>query len=175
MKEIIPTLEELETKIHLIRGHRVMIDSDLAELYGVTTTRLNQQVNRNIKRFPEDFMITLTPPEKAEVVAKCNNLRKLKFSPVMPKAFTEHGTIMLASVLNSAIAVQASLQVVRAFVRLRAILSTHKELAVKMEELEIKLRKHDSRFKKHGSRIKVLFETIWQLMNRPKSSIGFNR
>ncbi len=86
-----------------------MLDSDLAEIYGVTTKRLNEQVKRNKERFPEDFMFQLTTKEKAEVVANCDHLQTLKYSPNMPYAFTEHGAIMLASVLNSAVAVRASL------------------------------------------------------------------
>ncbi|MGZ8431422.1 MAG: ORF6N domain-containing protein [Candidatus Deferrimicrobiaceae bacterium] len=90
-----------------------MLDADLAELYGVTTARLNEQVKRNRHRFPDDFMFRLNPIEKAEVVAKCDNLLRLKFSPVLPFAFTEHGAIMAASVLNSHRAVEISVYVVR--------------------------------------------------------------
>jgi hypothetical protein len=170
MAKLVP-LEQVEDRILFIRGHKVLLDADLAELYGVTTTRLNQQVNRNIDRFPDDFMLTLTPSEKAEVIAKRNNLGKLKFSPVMPKVFTEHGAVMLASVLNTPIAVRASLQVVRAFVRLRSILAAHKDLAGKLKELEKMLGTHDIQ-------IQGLFEAIQDLMNptipdEPKRSIGY--
>jgi len=109
--------------ILIIRGQRVMLDSDLARLYGVSTKRLNEQVKRNRNRFPADFMFRLTAEEKMEVVANCDHLRRIKFSAVLPYAFTEHGAVMLASVLNSYVAVQASVQVVRAFVRLRKILA----------------------------------------------------
>src|ERR1700734_1514439 len=88
-------------KILLIRSKKVMIDRDLAELYGVTTKQMNQQVKRNLKRFPEDFMFQLTTEEKEEVVTKCDHLKILKYSPVLPYVFTEHGAVMLASVLNS--------------------------------------------------------------------------
>jgi len=165
-KQSIIPLERIEQSILLIRGHKVMLDSDLAKLYGVTTKRLNEQVKRNRSRFPEDFMFRLTAKEKAEVVANCDHLTQLKFTPTLPYAFTEHGAVMLASVLNSSIAVQASIQVVRAFVRLRGILATHKELARKLEELE---RKYDSQFK-------VVFEAIRQLMTPPEPKrrpIGF--
>ena len=111
------------------------------------TKRLNQQVNRNQHRFPEDFAFTLTPSEKAEVVAKCNHLQALKFSQVMPRAFTEHGAIMAASVLNTPIAVQASILVVRAFVRLRAGLATRQELVGKLGELEKKIGTHDTQIR----------------------------
>ncbi len=119
-------MEVIERKILLIRGQKVMLDSDLAKLYGVTTKRLNEQVKRNKSRFPEDFMFQLTVDEKAEVVASCDHLSRLKFSPVLPFAFAEHGAIMAASVLNTQRAADVSIYVVRAFVRLREILSTTK-------------------------------------------------
>jgi len=161
--------ERIEAKILLIRGQKVMLDADLASLYGVSTKRLNEQVRRNQDRFPADFVFKLTAGEKAEVVAKCDHLAKLKFSPALPHAFTEHGAVMLASVLNSRIAVEASIQVVRAFVRLRQVLATHKALAAKMAELEARIEAHDEN-------ITALFEAIRQLMERPerpKGRIGF--
>ena len=99
MKDLLPT-ERIERTILLIRGQKVILDMDLARLYGVTTKRLNEQVKRNRKRFPADFMFRLTVEEKAEVVANCDHLTKLRFSPGLPQAFTEHGAVMLASVLN---------------------------------------------------------------------------
>ena len=111
--------KQIEQTILLIRGHRVMLDTDLADLYGVTTKRLNEQVKRNRNRFPADFMFQLTSTEKAEVVANCDHLKKLKFSPVRPFVFTEHGAVMVASVLNSKRAIEVSIYVVRAFVALR--------------------------------------------------------
>ena len=98
-----------------------MLDADLAGLYGVTTKRLNEQVKRNRKRFPADFMFQLTSREKAEVVANCDHLTRLKFSPTNPFAFTEHGAVMVASVINSERAVEVSVYVVRAFVKLREL------------------------------------------------------
>ena len=102
-----------------------MLDSDLAKLYGVSTKALNQAVKRNLKRFPRDFMFRLTQKEKIEVVTKCYHLVKLKFSHSLPLAFTEHGAVMLASVLNSESAVEVSTYVVRAFIQLREMLGTH--------------------------------------------------
>ncbi len=93
--------DNIESKIYIIRDQRVMIDADLANLYGVTTSRLNEQIKRNINRFPSDFMFCLTPDEKSEVVAKCDNLKNIKYSKYLPKVFTEHGTLMLANVLKS--------------------------------------------------------------------------
>ena len=130
MSVLVPR-ERIEQTILIIRGHRVMLDADLADLYGVTTKRLNEQVKRNRKRFPADFMFQLTSHEKAEVVANCDHLTRLKFSPVKPFAFTEHGAVMIASVLNSERAVEVSVYVVRAFVKLRELLGTHKKLAQK--------------------------------------------
>jgi hypothetical protein len=111
----------------------------------VTTKRLNEQVGRNPERFPDDFMFRLTYEEKNEVVANCDHLSKLKYSQALPRAFTEHGAIMVASVLNSHRAVEASIFVVRAFVRLRRLLATHDELARKLAQLEHIVASHDSR------------------------------
>lgn len=157
MKELIP-VEMIERKILLIRGEKVMLDADLAALYGVTTKRLNEQVKRNRERFPNDLMIQLTEEEKAEVVANCDHLKRLKFSPALPYAFTEHGAIMLASVLNSPIAVQTSVLVVRAFAKLREMLATHKDLAKKLDGME----------KKYDMQFKVVFDAIRELMRPPE-------
>lgn len=161
--------ENLDNKILFIRGQRVMIDADLAKLYGVTTKRLNEQVKRNKERFPRDFMFRLNKKEKSEVVANCDHLKNLKYSPNLPFVFTEHGAIMLASVLNSRIAIEASIYVVRAFVRFREILLAHKELTVKLKELELNLETHDEQ-------IAVILEAINQLLAPPESpvkKIGF--
>ena len=163
--------EVVERKIYLMRGHRVMLDVDLATLYGVPTKRLNEQVKRNIKRFPGDFMFQLTEREKKEVVAKCDHLQGLKFSAYQPYAFTEQGVAMLSTVLNSERAIQVNIAIMRAFVRLKAVLSTHKELAHKLNELERKIEKHDAD-------IGTIFEAIRQLMvpppEKPRRRIGFH-
>jgi hypothetical protein len=104
---LLPT-SPIESRILDLRGQKVIIDADLAELYGVTTKRLNEQIRRNIERFPEDFMFRISAEEKTEVVANCDHLKKLKFSPVLPNAFTEHGAIMAASGLNSQRAMDVS-------------------------------------------------------------------
>src|SRR2546426_6771062 len=109
---VIP-IERITHDIFMIRGLRVMIDADLARLYGVSTKRLNEQVRRNRDRFPDDFMLRLSAEEKAELVANCDHLRNLKFSPALPNAFTDHGALMLASVLNSSKAVETSIYIVR--------------------------------------------------------------
>ena len=158
-KAVIP-IGQIEQRILVIRGQKVMLDADLAELYGVTTKRLNEQVKRNRGRFPKDFMFQVTAKEKSEVVANCDHLSKLKFSPALPYAFTEHGAIMAASVLNTLHAVQVSVFVVRAFVKLREMLTSHKELAGKLAELERKLENHDGA-------IQSLINAIRQLMTPP--------
>jgi hypothetical protein len=161
-------VERVEKAILLVRGEKVILDSDLAGLYGVTTKRLNEQVKRNRGRFPEDFMFKLTSSEKAEVVAICDHLKKLKFSAVLPFAFTEHGAIMAANVLNSKGAVEASIQVVRTFIRLRQMLASNAELARKLSEIE---RKYDAHFK-------VVFDALRQLMTPQETQrrqIGFRK
>ena len=169
-KESLVPAERINRMILLIRGQKVMLDSDLADLYGVSTKRLNEQVKRNADRFPEDFMFRLNAEEKKEVVANCDHLRSLRFSPSSPYAFTEHGALMLASVLNSRRAVDASVFVVRAFVRLRELLSSHRELAKKVSELERKTKGHDEQ-------IRSLVGAIRQLMmpdEKKTKKIGFD-
>ncbi|OHC64298.1 MAG: hypothetical protein A2045_02620 [Rhodocyclales bacterium GWA2_65_20] len=161
--------ELISRRILLIRNHKVMLDTDLAELYGVETRALNQAVRRNIERFPADFMFQLTKEEKREVITNCDHLARLKFSPVQPRAFTEHGALMLGNVLRSDRAVEVSLLVVRTFVQLREMLSTHKDLAVKLDALEHKLATHDQA-------IVGLIDAIRQLTNAPARKsrpIGF--
>lgn len=159
-------VEMIERKILLIRGEKVILDADIAAIYGVTTKVLNQAVKRNIERFPSDFMFQLTKEEKYEVVTNCDHLSGLKFSPNQPFAFTEHGAIMAATILNSPIAIQASVHVVRTFIRLRQILNSNVELSRKLAEIE---NKYDSQFK-------IVFDAIRQLMTPPevkKKPIGF--
>ena len=161
-KSLIP-IEKIDRSILVIRGCRVMLDSDLAGIYGVKTSRLNEQVKRNIDRFPEDFMFQLTDQEKEDVIANCDHLNKLKFSRTNPYAFTEHGTIMLASVLNTSTAIEVSVLIVRAFVRLRELLSTHKEMEKKILDLESN---YDEKFQ-------LIFKAIKELMQQ--KSIDDNR
>ncbi|MDX8404918.1 MAG: ORF6N domain-containing protein [Mariprofundus sp.] len=158
---VIP-VEVIERRILLIRGQKVMLDADLAEVYGVATKRLNEQVKRNISRFPDDFAFKLTSEEKAEVVANCDHLAKLKFSNVLPYAFTEHGALMVASVLNTAKAVETGLFVIRAFVRLREMISSNKGLAEKLNELE-------KRLEGHGASISEIVKLLQHLMKMGSS------
>lgn len=161
----------LKECIFLIRKQRVMIDRDLAELYGVETKYLNRQVKRNIERFPSEFMFQLRVKEKNELVTNCHRFKTLKHSTVLPYAFNEHGVAMLASVLKSERAVKISINIIKVFVKLREVLSTHKELAKKLDRIEGKIQRHDKE-------IYSIFEAIRQLMAPPEKScrkIGFNR
>jgi len=164
-------VEKVEQRILLIRGEKVILDTDLAEFYGVTTKRLNEQVKRNRDRFPEDFMFRLTEREKTEVVAKCDHLESLKYSKALPHAFTEHGALMVASVLNTHRAVEMSVFVVRAFVKLRRFMTGNRELTDKLEQLEKHLAEHDVQ-------IISLVQAIRQLMSPKavpeKRRIGFS-
>jgi len=166
-KNLIASVEQIESQIFLIRGQKVMLDSDLAELYGVQTKVLNQAVKRNIERFPPDFSFQLTATEKAEVVTNCDHLAKLKYSSTLPYAFTEHGALMLGNVLKSDRAVEVSLMVVRAFVQLRQMLVSNAELSRKLVALE----------KNYDIKFKAIFEAIHQLMApsdpKKKRPIGF--
>jgi hypothetical protein len=153
----------------MIRGEKVILDSDLAEFYGVETKRLNEQVRRNRTRFPDDFVFQLTAAEKTEVVAKCDHLRKLKFSKSLPLAFTEHGALMAGNVLSSPQAVEASVLVVRTFVYLRRMLATNSEVTGRLTAVEKHLIENDAK-------IASIIEVIRQLSTptiRPKRRIGF--
>ena len=162
-------IERIAQRILEIRGHRVLLDSDLAELYQVTTKRLNEQVRRNQDRFPDDFMFQLTKEEydllrSHFATLKTGRGRHRKYPPYV---FTEHGAIMLANVLKSKTAVQASIQVVRAFVQLRQMVASHQELVRKIIAME---RKYDEQFKE-------VFAAIVELMEgkeeKPRRRIGF--
>ena len=153
-------------KIYLIRGQKVMLDNDLAELYGVETKRLNEQVRRNIERFPEDFMFQLTENEW-EILRSQIATSKIGRGgrTYLPNVFTEHGVLMLSSVLNSRQAVQVNIQVVRVFTRLRQLVSEHSELKLEIEEIKKKLNNHDKN-------IEVVFSYLDELIDKkamPKS------
>jgi hypothetical protein len=167
MTDLIPN-ERIERSILFIRGEKVMLDADLAVLYGVPTKVLNQAVKRNLDRFPRDFMFQLSKDEKKEVVTNCDHLTQLKYSPYLPYAFTEHGAVMLANVLNSPVAVKASIQIVRAFLRLRKLLASNASLARKIKALE----------KKYDEQFRIVFEAIYKLMEpteKKQRKIGFKR
>jgi hypothetical protein len=168
MKSIVP-IEVIEQKILLMRGQKVMLDRDLAQLYGVETRVLNQAAQRNIDRFPEDFMFPLTREEITRisqfVISSSASLGTLKFSKRV-MVFTEYGIAMLSSVLNSPRAIQVNIQIMRTFGRLRSMISSHKDLARKLAELE----------KKYDGQFQIVFEAIRQILEveqKPKRKIGF--
>ncbi len=162
-------MKRIESMILLVRGHKVMLDADLAQLYGVETRALNQAVKRNKKRFPRDFMFPLTRDEIKRIsqsVTSSPGRARLRFSKSVT-AFTEHGVAMLSSVLNSERAVQVNIEIMRAFVRLRGILAAHKELSHRLDALE----------KKYDKQFAVVFRAIRGFMGPPeeppKRRIGF--
>jgi len=165
MPNLIP-VEIIEQRIFLIRGEKVMVDRDLAELYGVETKVLNQAVRRNKDRFPDNFMFQLTKVERDKVVTNCDHLSGLRFSYQMPYVFTEQGVAMLSSVLKSKRAIQVNIQIMNTFVALRRMLADNKALSLRLDELE---RKYDAQFK-------VVFDALRKLISPPdppKRPIGF--
>jgi len=169
---IIP-VEKITNKIFLIRKEKVMLDSDLADLYGVETRVLKQAVRRNLDRFPQDFMFQLTKLEWNKLITICDNLGDRKFSPTTPFAFTEQGVAMLSSILNSKHAIQVNIAIMRAFVQLRKFLQSNEELSRRLKKLEQETKK---RFKEHGNQIQLIFEAIKELIaekEKPKNPIGF--
>ena len=168
--ELMPALP-VERCILAIRGEKVILDADLASLYGVATKALNQAVRRNSARFPGDFAFLLTPEEKTEVVTNCDHLRRLKFSPVSPRAFTEHGALMAANILNSPRAVAMSVYVIRAFVKMRGELATNAAILKRLAEIDKTLLVHDVA-------LREIFEKLRPLLAPPppppKPAIGFH-
>lgn len=168
MAEIHPLvpLVRIEQSILMIRGHKVILDFVLANLYGVETKNLNKAVKRNLDRFPEDFMFQLTPKEFTVLRFQFGTSKKRGGTRYLPLAFTEQGVAMLSSVLNSPRAVRVNVQIMRTFVRLRQMLISHEDLAKKLQAIE----------KKYDGQFKVIFDAIRQLMLPQRSSprkIGF--
>lgn len=165
-------IEEIEDKIYIVRGVRVMLDADLAEVYGVTTKRLNEQVRRNVNRFPKDFVFQLNDEEFESLRNRsqfATSSRKHRATTYRPYVFTEHGAVMLASVLNSQTAIEASISVVRAFVKMRAMVVLHQELADRVNQLE-KVTNY------HGEKFRVVSDLLEDIMRDPKylkRKIGF--
>ncbi len=170
MNEIVPH-EVIENKIFMLRGYKVMLSTHLANLYGIEPKVLIQAVKRNLERFPGDFMFLLTRQEVAILKSQIVTSSWGGSRRANPYAFTEQGVAMLSSILNSKRAIQVNIAIMRAFVKLKEILSTHKELAHKLKELEGKIEKHDSE-------IQAIFDAIRQLMapppEPPKRKIGFH-
>ncbi len=161
----------LESFILTIRSQKVLLDADLAAIYGVPTKRLNEQVKRNAQRFPEDFIFQLTESEKREVVAICDHLARLKFSRSLPFAFTEHGALMAANVLSSTEAVKMSVHVVRAFIKQRELLAGQAEILKKLAQMDAKLLEHDDA-------LRIMWQELQPLLAPPpvptKEDIGFH-
>lgn len=163
--------ERIINKIIVLRDKKVMIDRDLAELYGVTTKRLNEQVKRNLKRFPKDFMFQITKEEKEEIILYFEHLNSLKFSPVLPFMFTEHGAVMLASVLNSDKAIEVNIQIVRVFTSIRQALSDNTELRLEIERIKKKT-------ENNTKNIEIVFQYLDELLDKkenpkPRTQIGY--
>lgn len=163
--------EVLLNKIYIMRGQKVMLDSDLAELYGVETKQLKRQVNRNIERFPADFMFELTREEYNSLRSQFGTLKKGEHSKFLPMVFTEHGVLMLSSVLNSPKAIQVNIQIMRIFTSIRKALTDNTELRLIIEELR---KKTDNNTKN----IEVVFQYFDELLNKkektkPRTQIGF--
>lgn len=163
--QLLSSYKQIGEMIFHIRGQKVMIDHDLAKLYGVKTYRLNEQVKRNMKRFPDDFLFKINNKEKHELIANCDRLQSLKHSTSNPYAFTEHGILMLSSVLNSDRAIEVNIQIMRTFAKLRELMLVHKDLRTKIEKLE----------KKYDSQFQVVFNALRKLIDlppKPKRPIG---
>ncbi len=160
--------EKIESKILFIRGAKVILDRDLAELYCVETKLLKRSVRRNISRFPKDFMFELSHQEHKSIRRQFGTFKKGEHSKYLPYAFTQEGVAMLSSVLNSKRAIQANIQIMRAFVKLRELMATHDNLKKKIEEME----------KKYDYQFKIVFDAIKQLLKppkqEPKKQVGFH-
>ncbi len=171
MSTVAIAAEVIENSIFLIRQQKVMVDRDLARLYGVETKYLNRQVKRNVERFPGEFMFQLTVEEKQQLVTICHRFEPLKHSVSLPYVFTEHGVAMLASVLRSQTAVEMSIVIIKTFIKLREVIATNKKVFEKLMQIEQKLGRHDEE-------IKVIFDALRQLMAPPvapeKRKIGFH-
>lgn len=175
MKALIP-IDDIGRRIYLIRGHKVMLDRDLAELYDVQTKALNRAVKRNAIRFPADFMFQLTGEEVVSSRCQTGALKRGQNIKYLPCAFTEQGVAMLSGVLRSQRAALVNIAIMRAFVRLREVLSSHSELAKRLEDIERHLDDHDAQLGEHAGEFRAVFKAIKRLMNptaKPKPRIGF--
>lgn len=173
--EILLNEQQVLNKIFLIRGQKVMLDQDLAELYGIETRRLNEQVKRNIERFPEDFMFELTDQEYVHLMSQIatsswGGRRK------RPYAFTEYGVLMLSSVLSSKTAIQVNIKIMRVYAKFREMLIAHQDILIKLEQLEHKIQKQDQKTNKQEEDIDAIFNALKQLLqkeSKPRKKVGF--
>lgn len=161
-------------RIHVIKGHRVVLDSDLAELYGVTTYRLNEQVKRNRDRFPRDFLFQLTEQEVTALRSQ-NAISKARRGGrrYLPYAFTEHGAVMAATVLNSKVAVEMSILIVRAFIQLREMVREHTDLRLRLQELETRLAKGFAAHEEELQEIRFLISQLQEVPSKSNRRLGF--
>ncbi len=172
-------IEIIENRIFTIRGQKVMVDRDLAELYEVPTHRLNEAVKRNKKRFPDDFMFKLTGGEPNELITNCDRFQTLKHSPTTPNAFTEQGVSMLSSVLNSDRAIAINIEIIRTFVRLRQYALIQNSTSREIDELRKMLMLHientDKKFSEHDETINQIIRVLNNLIETPRQTkqIGF--
>jgi len=176
-KSIAITDETVINKIYHIRGRKVMLDRDLAEMYGVETSQLKRQVKRNKERFPEDFMFEMNRDELQNWRSQFGTSNEIKMGlRYEPFCFTEQGVAMLSSVLNSKTAIEVNIQIIRIFTRIREVLLTHKDVLLKMEQLEKAVLKQDKKTNKHEEEIQLIFKTLKQFLNPPREPgepIGF--
>lgn len=179
IKSITVAEETILNKIYLVRGQKVMLDRDLAELYGVETKRLKETVRRNISRFPSDFLFEMTQNElenwRTQFATSKEDKQGLRY---VPFCFTEQGVTMLSCVLNSEKAIAVNIQIIRVFTKMREMLLTHKDILVKLEQVEKTLLKQDVRMNKHEEDIQMIFEALKELLNppqKPRPRIGFRR
>jgi hypothetical protein len=176
-RALVITDQKVISRIYFIRGRKVMIDRDLAELYGVETRVLNQAVKRNINRFPGDFMFQLSISEmdnwRSQIEISMKEKMGLRKPPL---AFTEQGVAMLSSVLNSEIAIDVNIQIIRIFTRVREVITTHKDMLLKLEQLEKKILKNEEHYKKHEDEIQTIFTALKRLVHsapEPRKKIGY--
>ena len=174
-KDLEISSKEIVEKIYLIRGHKVMLDNDLANMYCVETGQLKRQVRRNIDRFPEDFMFVLTQAEFNDLRSQFG-ISSWGGARYLPMAFTEQGVAMLSSVLGSKQAIAVNIQIMRIFTRIREMLVANKDILIKLEAIENKLLHHDHHLEKHEKAIQVIFEALKQLLDppqTPRKKIGY--
>jgi hypothetical protein len=170
-QSVVVTEEVVVNKIYYIRKQKVMLDRDLAELYGIQLIRLREQVERNMERFPSNFMFQLTEQEVEIMISQNAIPSRQHLSGYLPYAFTEHGVVTLANVLRSVMAMQVSVRVIEIFAKMRELLSAHMEILLKLEQLEKKITGHDND-------IQIIYKCLKQLLNptqEPRPRIGFRR
>ena len=171
--------EAIINKIYLVHGRKVMLDYDLAEMYAVETKQLKRQVRRNIERFPADFMFELTFEEYESLRSHIGTLKRGEHSKYVPMVFTEQGVAMLSSVLGSPTAIEVNIQIIRVFTKIREMLSTHKDILVKLEHIEKELLKQGVRMNEHEADIQAIFQVLKKLIEepaeKPRARVGFRR